>query len=336
MSRGSYVLIAFLLVVGTLPVRARDVSGIVGAILGEFGRQIELDQQRQLQKQIRPVWNACANGNVQACDAAATYPLNPYGRAELARMRDAAVRRPAFEQNWSACQRSDIVACNAALTFPYLNQQDRASLINWRQQAMLAAQEQTRKFNEFKRLVDWCSNGRVSACDAALQHSMIRPESREIINRKKRELEQAMLRDVARRAYLGMKTNCLEGDRDACVSALKTRFVPSSDRVLLERKRDELTPLADRVLALVDKFPRPKNGDKLARIALGLSFATLIVVAMIGLIRNLSQSLSSDSTDPFNVSATPANLSAEFPLTGHTPTDVRRVLAEMTWERLST
>ena len=102
---------------------AADPQQLFGAILGEIQGQIQRKQQRRIRKRLQPLWQACAKGDVNACDAAATYSLNSQSRANLVRMRDLAVRRPQFERDWHACQNKDVAACRAALNYPALTDQ---------------------------------------------------------------------------------------------------------------------------------------------------------------------------------------------------------------------
>ncbi len=79
------------LIGGLSPAHAADPRELFGTLLGEIGRQIDRQQRKQELRHLRPLWTACSNGDIAACDRVAQFPnLTDQARDQLWRMREAA------------------------------------------------------------------------------------------------------------------------------------------------------------------------------------------------------------------------------------------------------
>ncbi len=315
------------------PSVSADALDLFGAILGEMERQAQRAHNDQLAKQIRPAWEACSRGDIAGCDAAATYPLNPQGRAQLARMRDMAVRRPAFERNWIACQSENTTACDQALAYPYLAQEDSLQLLRWRRTAVQAATQKTRQKAAYEQLVKDCGNGIIAKCERALTHPLLTPSTKRYLNQQRSRIESTKLRQTVQDAFRKKRQRCLAGDRNACAIALTDEDLSSSERTALERQHDTLTPLSERALAVVktlywanDATSRPASAvTRSASVLLhpvstvGLVAVCMFVALLLTVWPGFAQP--APSQPPNDQAQTPS-----FPITGHLPTDVRFVL----------
>lgn len=109
------------------------LQDIIGGALGEFQKRQDRKQQEQQLKDIAPHWQSCSNGEIDACDRAAQFPLNGRAQRQLRQMRDDAVQRQAFLAQWAECfNNGDPQACTAALRYSRLTEVDRNSLLTKR------------------------------------------------------------------------------------------------------------------------------------------------------------------------------------------------------------
>ena len=232
-------------VLATLPAISADPGQIFSTILGELGRQIERDHQRQQAQRLRPLWNACARGEVAACDRAARFPnLNNKGRAEIRRMREAAQLRPAYERNFYACQKMERAACQAALAYPYMSDTDRVNLQRWKRQAA----QRHDALAAFSRNQRDCYAGSIPACTSAigqrhLNESAIPGLERQLAQLREAERER-LARERDRQAALAMlrltKRKCYGGSIAACTAAITNAEIDARGRRDLEHQRARL------------------------------------------------------------------------------------------------
>lgn len=343
--------IAFIfLIASPSPLRAADPREIFGTLLGELGRQIERQQQKKQLKRLRPLWTACSNGDVAACDRAAQFPnLTDQGRAQIWRMREAAEQRPAYERNFYACQKMDRAACQAALAYRYASDVDRASLQKWQRAANRQRQQ---ALTQFRRNERNCYAGSVRACDAALTQRQLDESAATGIQRQRTQLlyaeEQRQRREQERQArerqtraalrqYNGLRDRCVAGERAACQNAATHPQVPQADIAFLNRRDRELAPITERVVAFV--ADARSGGPNLGATTGGLLFPVLVLLAFIAAVVGVGRVLRNRATPPPASTNEPPGLAAMppveaspsfggqiFPLTGHMPTDVRRAL----------
>jgi hypothetical protein len=383
------------------PVLSADPGQIFSSILGEIGRQIEREQQRKQLRRLRPLWNACAGGELDACDRAARFPnLNDRARADIARMREAAELRPAYERNFYACQKMERAACQAALAYPYLSETDRVNLQNWqrkadehhnalaavhqnqndcyagsiaactaaigaphldasviagleRQRAQLQAAERRRQAQERQRDVaraalhrssQECYAGSIAACTAAISNVLIDAHARRDLETHLADLQRAerqrrtreQQRQAAVRAYLRLRKDCAAGQRQACQSALSHDQVRSGDIAFLKQRDYELAPFTERMVNFfthADPASASNTGHALTFVLLGafaLVGAGFVTIHVVGKrTSGASPPREPPPAKPFAAEhPTEPTPVAPFPLTGHLPTDVRRVLAD--------
>ena len=235
------ILLSSALCLHSYSVHAADSKDIFGNILGEISRQIERKQHKKQQRRLQPLWQACASGDVAACDKAAEYPLTPQSRQDLARMRDIAVRRPQFQRDWITCQQFDITACNAAMEFPGLVARDRAQLRIWRRTATQrelqehrAQADQLRLKREYRQLQDSCLVlGRPNNCHQAANHKLATERDRQRFNRKRTA--------IARKSeFQRLRTACFAGNTNSCRLAKRHRAASTGDRVALKAQEKKL------------------------------------------------------------------------------------------------
>ena len=336
--------IAFLFFIVSLsPVGAADPGGVFGAILGEFGRQIERQQHKKQLNRLRPLWQACARGNVTACDRAASFPnLTNQARRQLWHMREAAVHRPAYERNFYACQKLDATACQAALNYRYASDIDRSKLRKWRR---TANRKNSQVLAEFRLKERICLAGLLSACDEALalRHrderavpAIQRQRNRLIVAKQQRQ-RQEQRRIAAVRQYNALRDKCTAGERVACKSAVAHPQVPQDDIAFLNRRHRELAPITEGVVNFVSNVDiAPNNLPISTEGIIGAVFVLLVVIAGVIAIRsgaldsmNPARTLGDmpPAPDPKPDSEPHPHFTEQmFPLTGHMPTDVRRAL----------
>ncbi len=243
-------LLSIMLAMGASPALSADPSQLFSTILGEIGRQIEHETQRKQLKRLRPLWEACAAGDVAACDRAAGFPnLTNQARADIARMRHAAELRPAYERNFYACQKMDRAACRAALAYPYLSDPDRRNLQSWlrradQDQEILAASRHSQRA---------CYAGSISACDAAINERRLDETAISDLERHRDRLREEELERQSRErqrqeelaAFRRNQRSCHSGSIAACDAALNNRHLNESAIPDLEQRRSQLQ-LAER------------------------------------------------------------------------------------------
>lgn len=227
------------------PVYAADPNQIFSTILGELGRQIERKQQKKQLRRLRPLWEACANRDVDACDRAARFPnLTDEARSAIARMRHNAEIWPDYERNFYACQKWDRAACQAALAYPYLDDTDRSNLEAWKR----VADQRHDALDAFRQNQRECHGGSLTACDAAirerhLDESVIPDLERQRIwlqaeQRERQAREQQRRNDVDR--FHRHQRNCYNGSIPACDAVISERHLDESVVPDIERQRTRL------------------------------------------------------------------------------------------------
>lgn len=330
------------LIADASPLRAADPNQIFGTILGEIERQIERNQQKKQLDRLRPLWAACSNGDVAACDRAARVPnISDQARAKIWRMREAAEQRPHYERNFYACQKLDRDACVAALADQHASDVDRINLQNWQR---TANQQHQQALNGFRQNERNCYAGSVGACDAALaQRHLDDRAGRQIESQRARiehEEEQRQLREQQRKAalrdYIALRDACAADQRDACLKAAAHPQVPQADLAFLKRRDRELAPITERVAHFV---AGAQAGGRDAPPTVGLVSVLLGLIAIIGaavglrhVLRTRAAPAGIQAKEPPGFGAKPPiqapvhSSGQTFPLTGHMPTDVRRAL----------
>jgi hypothetical protein len=236
------------------PVYSADPNQIFSTILGEIGRQIEREQQKKQLRQLRPYWDACARGDVAACDDAARFPnLTAQARADIARMRHNAQIRPAYVRNFYACQKMDRAACQAALAYPYLNETDRRNLQSWKR----LADERHKALAAFQLHQRDCFRGSIPDCDAAIKNGHLdqgavpelerwraqlqaKKDQRERRARDQQRQDEERLRQAALTAFRQNQRSCYGGWISACDAAISNRHLDESAIPGLKRQRAKL------------------------------------------------------------------------------------------------
>jgi hypothetical protein len=337
----------FILLANTASVNAADPKELFGAILGQIENQIQRKQQRKFRKRLMPLWQACAKGKVDACDAAATFPLNAPTRAKLERLRDIAARRPQFEQHWYACQKMDVAACAAALDYPGIATNDRRSLQGWYHKATLIERKKERErqlaVEHHVRLRTTClQQERLEACREVLGSSTLSSQGGAIVRRQIGKLvarqERMQAAEAARqgeqRRFNKLRSDCLTGDvKTACVAASGHSLASQTERTRFERKEDELSSLPER---LMSTFAEATSGADW-KIPTGLAPNLVIALCIAGAVASLGYATlrlnrvrtAQPSRPPEQPPEEPSfarPFATDFPLTGHLPADVRQVL----------
>lgn len=227
---------------------AADPKDIFGAILGEIGKQVQRQQERKLNKRLRPLWQACAEGNVAACDQAASFPLNRQGRQQLRLMRELAVERPNYERNWFACQKMEAGACAAALRYQGASENDRRKLRQWYRQANEKQQRfQAEQQRRLQTRHDCFARRLMSACSELLSGSSLSFNDKVRITNMRRELvaeeQRQRALDANRIAFQALARSCFNGQLVQCWDAISHPGANNSQRQRLIAHRDKL--LAD-------------------------------------------------------------------------------------------
>lgn len=234
------------LTTAAVPVYAGDPSQVFSTIIGEIGRQIEQKQKKELLKRLRPLWNACAKGDIAACDRAAAFPnLTNQARSEIARMRHHnAEIRPDFERNFHDCQTSDSAACQKALDYPYLSDTDRRKLQSWKQ----AAEQHNDALAAFQKMQRDCYAGSLRACNLAISESFADESALIQLGRQRdklqRQQDERRAREKKRQATVAKfrrhQRSCNAGLIVACDVAIKLSHVDERAREDLKRQRAKL------------------------------------------------------------------------------------------------
>lgn len=227
---------------------AADPQQLFGAILGEIQGQIQRKQQRRIRKRLRPLWQACAKGDVDACDAAATYQLNTQSRANLVRLRDLAVRRPQFERDWHACQNKDVAACRAALNYPALNEQGRRTLRAWRRRAIDAEGQAAKRRAYIDLRYDCLANNTLRACVKALGYAGIDAEERGKLTARRQQIlyqqeatQEKRHQQAKKREQYRLRTSCFERhNMSACSDLLAGSSLSYQERSKIDELRKQL------------------------------------------------------------------------------------------------
>lgn len=238
-----FSLLIFLAITGSA--KAADAKDLFGALLGQIENQIQRKQQRQFRKRLRPLWQSCAKGNVDACDAAARFPLNRQDRVQLERMRTIAVQRPEFERNWHACKNLNADACRAALRYPVLNAQGRQTLNVWRQRAIASDRQTARQRTYLGLRFDCLTNDALRACNNALGYSNLDREERAKLTARRRQIldqktQHEQANDAPRRALQALMQQCFSGRLSGCRDAISHSLATQTDRQRLIAKRDQI------------------------------------------------------------------------------------------------
>jgi hypothetical protein len=215
---------------------------IFGDVLREIDRQQNQKQQEQIAREIAPHWEACSNGDVDACDRVAQFSLSRKGQRQLQKMRADAVERQAFLAQWTDCFSGGIEqACSFALRYSRLDADDRGRILNKiaeirqaREEAQRREQEAARREQERSRQeqafrAQWadCFSGAViQACNAALKYPQVSEDDRvriltkvdairkaqAVAESRKRE-EQRRQREEAEALRLRIEAEKLERER---------------------------------------------------------------------------------------------------------------------------
>jgi hypothetical protein len=157
------------------------LEGILGGVLSELERRQQERRQKKLWRQLEPLWNACAAGDVSACEAAGRFPLSDQARADLhENLHRAIAKRDAFDRNSYQCQHGNVEACDHALAYPFAT--NHQILHSWRHAAVERERERREpEIHERQRiaaLVGRCHAGDLSSCDAALSSATLDADER--------------------------------------------------------------------------------------------------------------------------------------------------------------
>ncbi len=340
------------------PARAADPSQIFGTILGEINRQIERKQRKRQHKRLRPLITACSKGDITACDRALEFRnLTDNARNQIWRMRMATEQRPDYERNFYACQKMDVAACDAALQYEFASDTDRRNLQKWQN---AANQQRHQALAAFRRLEASCYNGSISDCDAALAQRPLNETALSRLQEQRNRLQYAheqRLREERRRReqqradqerrererlkaqaqYKALRQACETGTRSACVEAASHAQVLQSDIAFLNRREQELAPIAERAMKLVasavpDDISKTITSSNTILAALGFTALCVIAVGIRRRANGTSTTASRNEDPPWfdpepdDEQSTTQTTAQAFPLTGHMPTDVRRAL----------
>jgi hypothetical protein len=262
-----WILLSLIFLMGASSAQAADPKELFGAILGQIEGHIQRKQQRNFRKRIKPYWQACARGDVDACDRAETFPLSPQSRAQLERMRELAIGRPEYERNWYACQKMDIAACSAALRFPGAAANDRRSLHGWLRRASEQQRREQASQHEQQKLRSQCLVYRVmSACSELLASSSLSQVDRSRVYQLREQLLAKQRRERAaeasRVAFQALARKCFDGQLHACQDAISHPGAIHTDKLRLIAKRDQVRAENDareRRLADQREFSRLKT-----------------------------------------------------------------------------
>ena len=302
-------------------------------------------------------FQACQSMDRAACQAALAYP--PLSDADRVRLQD--WKRTAdqhqdaladFRRNQRACHAGSIAACTAAIDARRLDQGAVPALERQRTRLQLA--EQQRQAAERQRQADLaefqqdrrnCSAGLIAACTAAIANSQAGVSERRQLEIQRDRLQRAeqqrhaieQQRQAAIREYERLRTDCTEGKRTACARAVTHAQARRPDLAVLKQRDRELAPFTERLANLFAE-------GNLANVADGGS-TNLFVPALLGLlalagvgfgtvyvVRNRASALPAEREPPplgplgSVQHTTEPTTAANFPLTGHMPTDVRRAL----------
>lgn len=246
--RFSAIILFCLLITAPSSVQSADSNQIFSTIIGEIGRQIERQQHKKQLRRLRPLWDACAKGDVAACDRAAKFPnLTDEARDAIARMRYHAEHWPAFERNFQACQKWDRMACQAALDYPYVDDTDRTKLKSWKQ----IADQRHDALIAFRQHQRECNAGAIAACDAALRERHLDEGAVPDLERQRdvlRMIQEREAREQQRRDGLAhfraYERSCHAGSVAACNNAIDASVVDEIAIPGIKAQRDKLQ-LAD-------------------------------------------------------------------------------------------
>lgn len=261
------IILSLIFLTSSTSAQAADPKELFGAIIGEIQGHIERKQQRKFRKRLKPYWQACARGDVDACNTAETFRLNPQNRARLERMRELAIGRPEYERNWYACQKMDAAACSAALRFPGAAAKDRSSLQGWLQQATQQQRRVQADQQEQQKLRSHCLEYRViDACSELLASSSISQVDRSRVYQLRGQLlakqQRERAAEASRVAFQALARKCFDGHLHSCQEAVSHSGAISSDKHRLITKRDQILTENDareRRLAEQRKFSRLRS-----------------------------------------------------------------------------
>jgi hypothetical protein len=324
----------------------------------------EIERMRQAAERHQAFvrdFQACQRMDGAACQAALAYPpLSDTDRARLMDWkRNADQHQDAladFRRNQRACYAGSVAACSAAIdahqldpgALPALEQQ-RTRLQSAEQQRQAAERQRQADLAEFQQDRRNCSAGLIAACTAAIANSQAGVSERRQLEIQRDRLQRAeqqrhaveQQRLAAIREYERLRTDCTEGKRTACARAVTHAQARSPDLAVLKQRDRELAPFTERLSNIL-------SGVNLANVARG-GPTTLVLSAVLGLLALAGAGFGTVYVVRHRASAPPDDreppslapqqsleqpseptTAANFPLTGHMPTDVRSALATYT------